>query len=329
MKTLSAALMVPAVLFCLAAAGCTRETAPVEQSPAGVTSEISAMQFYAANDAFVKSDEITFADRDVEPMDYTTFGKIDAAVTPLRWGRFITNVSKTVTITVQPGDTAATGNVEKTITGTLKIRCVTEGGDTVTITKPFTDRSTRIVIFKRIGRSTDRYWFNWVPVATSLISGGSVAPNDLIKIVELRQGIVAQDSFEPVGDSIIVTDPTLYFLRYRWLRLFAGGEGDAPELVAGTRVHLRVTVVSASPDTDVVSLRCGFDLFHARRLRMKCTGESANGDGTYTRVFEVTWPVHFHIGFFTAGVDAMTRGTLYDDRAPYAVSWWGIPYRVL
>ncbi len=79
-------------------------------------------------------------------------------------------------------------------------------------------------------------------------------------------------------------------LRYRWLRVFAGGEGDAPELVAGTRVQLRVTVVSASPDTDVVSLRCGFDLSHSRRLRMKSTGEGANGDGTFTRVFEVRGP---------------------------------------
>ncbi len=329
MKTSYPAFMVLAVIAALGAAGCSRETGPVEQSPAGVTNEMTAMQFYAANDAFVTNDEVTFADRDVEPMDYTSFGKVDAAVTPLRWGRFITNIAKTVTITVLPGDTTAAGKVEKTITGTLKIRGVTEEGDTVTITKPFTDRSMRTVIFRRVARAVDRYWLNWVPVASSLVSGGSVAPNDLIRIVELRQRIVAADSFLPVGDSIIVRDPASFFLRYRWLRVFAGGGGDAPELVAGTRVQLRVTVVSASPDTDVVSLRYGVDAFHARRLRMRCTGESANGDGTFTRVFEVTWPVHFHVGFFTAGVDAMTGGTLFDDRAPYAVSWWGLPYRVL
>lgn len=314
--------MILAVVNGLGVMGCSREVAPGEQSPAGVTDEQSAMQLSAANDAFVKSDEVTFADRDVEPMDYTTFGKIDAAVTPLRWGRFITNIAKTVTITVLPGDTTAIGVVDKTITGNLKIRGKTEAGDTVTITKPFTDRSTRSVIFKRIARSVDRYWLNWVPVASSLISGGTVSPGDRIKIVELRQ-------YLPGGDSIVVTDPASYFLRYRWLRLYPGGQRDAPELVAGTMVGLRATVVSASRDTDVVALRYGCDFFHARRLRMKCTGQSENSDGTFTRVFEVTWPVHFHVGFFTAGVDAMTRGTLFDDGAPYAVSWWGVPYRVL
>jgi hypothetical protein len=28
------------------------------------------------------------------------------------------------------------------------------------------------------------------------------------------------------------------------------------------------------------------------------------------------------------GVDVMTKGTLYDDVAPYAANWWGVPYRV-
>jgi hypothetical protein len=62
---------------------------------------------------------------------------------------------------------------------------------------------------------------------------------------------------------------------------------------------------------------------------MKCVSVANNGDGTFDRVFEISWPVHFHTGFFTAGVDAMTRGTLFDDQAPYSVNWWGIPYRVL
>jgi hypothetical protein len=322
MKRVSAVLLTLAVCAGLGVLGCNKETGPGEQAPAGVTNEQSAMEYYAANDEFVMNDEITFADKEVEPMDYSTFGKIDAAVTPLRWGRFITSITKTVTITVQPGDTTAVGKVEKTIVGTLKIRAKTEAGDTVVILKPFTDASTRLVIFKRVARQTDRYWLNWLPVATSLVNGGTIAPNNLIAIVKLTQ-------YLPGGDSITVTDPNAFFLRYRWLRLFAGGQNDAPELTAGSTVRLVATVVSASADTDVVSLRYGFDALHGRRLRMKCTGETNNGDGTFTRVFEISWPVHFHRGFFHAGVDALTKGTLFDDQAPYAVSWWGIPYRVL
>ena len=39
--------------------------------------------------------------------------------------------------------------------------------------------------------------------------------------------------------------------------------------------------------------------------------------------------MHFHRGFFNMAVDAMTNETLFDDTAPYSVSWWGAPYRVL
>jgi hypothetical protein len=92
---------------------------------------------------------------------------------------------------------------------------------------------------------------------------------------------------------------------------------------------MRATLMSASPDTDVVALRYGFDGAHFRRNRMSLVNESNNGDGTYTRVYELRWQVHFHRGFFHAGVDAMVKGTLFDDQAPYSVSWWGIPYRVM
>jgi hypothetical protein len=306
----------------LFAAGCNKDNGPGDQAPAGVTNEELAMKYYAANDEFVKNDEITFADQAVQPTDYGTFGKIDADVTPLRWGRFISHIDKQVTVTVQPGDTISISLIEKTITGTLNIRARTGAGDTVNISKPFTDKSTRYVIFKRMTRDPERFWLNWVPVASSLIKGGTIEPNNSINLTKVEM-------FLPNGDTVTVTDPTAYFLRYRWLRLFMGGRKDAPELTPGTFVRMRATLVSSSADTDVVALRYGCDFFHARRARMTFKGQTDNGDGTYTREFEYTWPVHFHRGFFNAGVDAMTKGTLYDDQAPYSVSWWGVPYRVL
>jgi hypothetical protein len=305
--------------------GCKNANGPDEDiAPGGVTNEEQAMKYYATVDEFVANDEVTFADAAVQPFDYGSFGKIDASVTPIRWGRFISSVTRTVTTTVQPGDTVAVSVVEKTITGTLKIRAITTSGDTITIDKPFTDKSTRNVIFKRIDRNVKKFWKNWVPVASSLVKGGTAEPNNSVNITKMVLYLP--------GDTITVDDPLNYFLRYKWQKIFKGGRKDLPELTGGQSVKLEVTVVSASADTDLVALRFGFDKTHQRRVRLVLASEVNNGDGTYTRVFEVsrTAPVfmHFHVGAFHLGVEAATRATLYDDAAPYSVSWWGIPYRV-
>ena len=325
MKKVLAMVWGLAAIAALFIAGCAKDNGgPVTDTPPpGVTNETQAMQSAAASDPFVQNEEVTMADQSMETMDYGTFGKIDAAVTPLRWGRFVTGVTTTVTTTVQTGDTIAFAHVEKLITGMLKVRALTGAGDTVTLSKPFTDKAVRNVIFKRVGNAPERFWKNWLPVATSLVDGGTNPPpaGNEIDITKL-------ELFLPNGDTITVTDPSNYYLRYHWLRLFAGGRKDLPELVAGAQVRTRVTLVSASPDTDVVVLRYGFDLLHRRRAHMNMVSEVKNADNTYTREYEQIWFVHFHPGFFHAGVDAVTRGTLYDDAAPYSVSWWGVPYRV-
>jgi hypothetical protein len=278
----------------------------------------------AVADEFVANDEVTFADQGIETLDYGTFGKIDAAITPLRWGRFVTAVTRTVTTTVQPGDTIAIAHVEKLVTGTLRIQGKTGVGDTVIVSKPFTDKSVRNVIFKRVAKDVTRFWKNWLPVATSLVDGGTfpVPATDAIDLVKLQ-------FFTAKGDTITVTDPANYFLRYRWLKIFNGGRKDCPELIAGEKILVRATVVSASADTDVVALRYGFGFMQRRRQHMTLVSEVKNPDNTYTREYESSWYVHFHRGFFNAGVDAITKGTLFDDTKPYSVSWWGIPYRVL
>ncbi|MEW6510823.1 MAG: hypothetical protein AB1428_07680 [Bacteroidota bacterium] len=307
-------------------AGCNKDTGgpATDTPPPGVTNETQAMQSMAASDPFVTNDEQTFSDQEMAPTDYGTFGKIDAAVTPLRWGRFVTGVTINITTTIQAGDSIAVAHVEKTIAGNLRLRAVTGAGDTVTLTKPFTDKAERNIIFRRIARNPAMYWKNWIPVASSLVEGATYPPPAGNAIV-----ITKLETFLPNGDTVTVTDPATYFLRYKWLRLFDGGRKDCPELIAGDQVRMRVTVVSESPDTDIVVLRYGFDLFnHHRRARMTLVSQVDNGNNTYTREYELTWFVHFHRGYFNAGVDAMTRGTLFDDVAPYSVSWWALPYRV-
>jgi hypothetical protein len=237
----------------------------------------------------------------------------------------ITGITRTVTTVVQPGDSISISHVAKTITGTLKVRALTTTGDSVTITKPFTDQAVRNVIFKRVSRDTKRFWLNWVPVATSLVEGGTSIPNNNVNITKMAFYLAS-------NDTVTVTDPETYFLRYRWLKLFTGGKKDVPELVAGQALKLSVTLVSASADTDLVALRFGFEGANKKRARLVMTSQVNNGDGTFTRVFEIsrTAPLymHFHRGAFHLGVEAMTKATLVDDQAPYSVCWWGIPYRV-
>jgi hypothetical protein len=325
MKQTTMVLLAAVMTTGLLVTGCKKDNGPDEAAPVGVTNEEQAMQYFAKNDEFVANDEQTFEDKAIENFDYGTFGKVDAAITPLRWGRFVTSVTRTVTTTIQPGDTIAIAVVDKSITGTLKIRGINGTGDTVTIEKPFTDASKRNVIFKRVNRSTDIYWLNWVPVATSLVEGGTASPNNQIDITKLVL-------YVSTTDTITITDPNSYFLRYRWLKLFNGGRKDVPEFLAGQALKLQVTVVSASADTDFVALRYGVGNNNHKRVRLALVSEVNNGDGTYTRMFEIarTAPqyVHFHRGWFHMGIDAVTRATLMDDVAPYSVSWWGVPYRV-
>ena len=121
--------------------GCNRgnnTTSPDDssQAPVGVTNEQSAMQYFAANDEFVTNDERAFADNLMAPTDYNdAFQKTDAAIAPLRWGRFITSVSRTTTV-VAANDTMSVVHVARVVSGTLKIRTTIGGADT-TIAKAF------------------------------------------------------------------------------------------------------------------------------------------------------------------------------------------------
>lgn len=101
------------------------------------------------------------------------------------------------------------------------------------------------------------------------------------------------------------------------------------EFRGGDSVKVQVTLESASPDTDLVALRFGFNSAHKYRVRMLLTRQVAGGTLGYVKTFERTFPVHNRPGFFHAGVDASTKATLFDDDpTKYSVSWWGIPYRV-
>ncbi len=324
MKKSLAMLWTIAALVGTLLVGCTKNTnGPEDETPpAGVTDEQSAMKVAAENDEFVKNDELSFADQEITATDYIYLsGRVEASITPIRWGRFIRSVTRRVTTTIQPGDTIANAQVHKTITGTLKIRAI-RGLDTILVEKQFTDQSDRNVIFRRVERGP-RYWRNWIPVATSLVDGGTV--NGQIDITSLT--VIS------ANDTITVTDPQNFYLRYRWLRSLHGNKDlfhrnrDMMEFTGSGSMTVRVTLQSASADTDIVALRHGFNAQYKNRARMQLVSQTPNGGG-YRKVYEKTFVVHNRPGQFHAAVEAMTKATLYDDTAAYNVSWWGVPYRV-
>ena len=183
--------------------------------------------------SFVTNEDETFADREVTAFDAGSFGKIDAAVTPIRFGRIITGITKTVETTIEPGDRRAIAHVTKDITGIFKILAVTAANETVLVEKPFNDVSERNVVFKRLARNPVRFWRNWMPVASSLVQGGTVPPDNLITITKLEL-ITATGTIE-------ITDPQEHYLRYGWVAACiscapALQKGEVPEFTGGQEV---------------------------------------------------------------------------------------------
>ena len=252
-------------------AGCSdNQTGPGDAgaAPQGVTTEQQAIEYYAVNDGFVGNDEETFADREVTALDAGSFGKIDAAVTPIRFARVITGITKTVETTFEPGDEVAIAHVTKDITGIFKVLVVTAQNETLMVEKPFNDVSERNVVFKRLMRNPNRFWMNWMPVSSSLVKGGTVPPNNSITIKQLE--LITGDT------TIVITDPLEHYLYYGWMgqhQLRAGlRKCMVPELMGGQEVRIRVTLESTSPDTDFVAVRYGFKNLNWKRFPMTMVG---------------------------------------------------------
>jgi hypothetical protein len=336
MKRMGSGVQALLTVFAAAAlVGCSDGMMPDDAAaPAGVSNEAEAMEFYATQDAFVVNAVQTFSDESLNPEEVPPIQAAGQEIIPLSAGRFVDEVTVTATTTFDAGDTTATVQIDREMIGAFRILAKYNEDDTTTfvVEKPFTDHSTRNILFKRVGRDTDRFWLNWTPIATSLVVGGTMdAP------LPVESPTVASDIYltelqfvKPNGETIVITDPLDTFLRYHWMNISAGrAHQDVPEMSMGEPFTVRATLVSASPDTDLVALRYGFSLTTHTRLWLPLISETDNGDGTFTRTYELTAEVRHHPGFFHAGLLAATRETLFDDDITnYSVSWWGIPYRV-
>lgn len=330
MKKLSVLLFV-VPLVGLMLAGCSKDDGvsspqdPNDQLYGSAQTDQQFFELYAQNDEYSTADETSMNDGDQpQSLDDLAIGKVTTPVRPLRWARFIRTFNRQVTLDSVTADSLAYLTVTKTWQGVLLIAATYDDTSSVPDTvlrKPFTSQAKKRVIFKRIANTSVR-WRNWRPVAISLIEGGTTS-SSAISITQ------AKLLFERAGvrDSIVVTDPNSTFLRFR--RIFDVQAQEIPDILGGQEVTLQVTVVSADPDTDHVVLRYGFsrDGLHRRRVRLHLVSESFDGS-VYTRVYQRTYTMHFFRGVFCAAIDASTHSTMFDDAAPVATSFWGIPYVV-
>ncbi len=225
------------------------------------------------------------------------------AIQPLRWWREIRSVERTFEFTFADTDSVgrprvAVATVHKRLRGVLHIVAGDvppegEPVDTSTvrhITKPLADHWVRRILLHRVWREgMDRP--RWRVVATSGVE------------VESRDHATAIQSLriESAGVDTTITDPLAFQFLRRIVRLEPMAE-----------VRLTATTANAR---DLVIL---YDRRGRHRFRNL-------GDGTHA----ITFRTGLAGGLRHYGVNALSRGTLFDDAAPYDSHAWLLPYAVV
>jgi hypothetical protein len=115
------------------------------------------------------------------------------------------------------------------------------------------------------------------------------------------------------------------------MKLEKGVGRFVPELTADINVPIRaqVTVTSSAPDSDFIYVHRSY--FNAGqwqyRAHMNLVSSAPNGDGTFTRLYEISWKGVW-LGRHNMLVSAVTRGSILDDTAPFSSQIWGVPFIV-
>ena len=245
---------------------------------------------------------------------YPKVGEVTWPITPLRWGRQVQSVSRSVAVERLPGDTLAVATITKVVAGILHILAIRDSGgvrDTVQVTKAFEDTARRKVLFARI-RHTEDPRLNWWPIAISLVEGHSPTSNFTIDSIEVMTP----------RDTVTVTDPL-----NTWLRFGFFGRFRILHIMPTDSVRVQVTISSQNDSSDLVWLHWGVGWGDGRRHRARIAMISESGGvGAWTRVYARTFHAHQHLGRFNAVIDALSYGTLFDDTAAYSNKFWGKPY---
>lgn len=279
------------------------------------TQDRKYLEMLIANDALIDSDIIPLDDGDAYSSDYTGGStKMNDRGYPLRWGRIIHRVKKSVGLE-EVGSDCVIATVTRTIDGIMKIsapyQLSTRMRNTM-ISKPFIENSVRKARFMRVGESVDPSR-NWKLNGVSIVHGGTKSANVSISEFELRT---------QSGDTISLRSPDepTWPFRVNGLGHFAtvGGETD---------LDVRVKVQTSEVEPNMVVLRSGYKGKWGQRTLLPLKIESRIGD-QYIHTYENTVRAQPRPGVFHAVVEAISRESLCDRDAPVLTRFWGIPYTV-
>jgi hypothetical protein len=242
----------------------------------------------------------------------------------MKWGRRITGVSKTVTITSE-GDTIKNALITTNITGVFMI-VGKVNGVVDTISKPYTEEFKRTATFKRIAR-TERPRLNWRLYKVSMLDGETKTPQIGTQYVEMNQvqvyvnGVLKYTFTGPdFTQNIFTTNRPPYW-----------NAAGIPEVNVGDQVKLVVNTYSAQSEQDIVAWHWGKRNFGFHREPFAMVSQTPNGAG-WDRVYEKTFTIYNNIRSkrLNGCISASSYKSLYDDSpVEFASDLVGTPYRVM
>ncbi|MGD1046392.1 MAG: hypothetical protein ABR936_13865 [Bacteroidota bacterium] len=303
------------LLFLLYLGGCERASnmaTQLDQTKPVAQQDQTAMASIIAQDPLFTTDAAELSDAN------PSLAKTNAAIVPNGWGRKIQTTSRTVTYN-QVNDSTVVATITNTLTGQVWIRVKQTPRDTI-IYKPLAETLIHKVEFMRVPLRNFSQLSNWKIVAVSGTQGGTSNMGISIQNVTL---FVNNDTIQVMNplDSLfqIPSEPKMQ----RWgLREWTANPADMFKVM--------VTVKSTDPDSDIVTAHrpLWFEFAgHFVRAQMALVNSVANGDGTFTRVYENSWNGSF-AGRFNVFVSALTRQSIYDNQASFASQIWGVPFIV-
>lgn len=271
-------------------------TGPSAADQAEVAAVVADSPEYTAEDVHTSDAEMSVNDSPEGAL---------AAIRPLRWARRIDEVSRRIDIEWRAPDdtgrpTVALVTIHKRFQGDLHIVYAQISEDDTTrgeVRKPIDDRWVRRLALQRVrvpaelpGAGADSVRYRWRLVGTSGVEVTSEPAVTAIQSIRLQSGAV----------DTTITDP-LELHRLRHL------------IFVSPATPLVLTVTTGRADDTVLLYR------HDLRARFH-----NNGDGTHS----IRWTTGDFAGLRHFGVNALSRGTLFDDTEPYDSNAWILPFAV-